>query len=95
MASLQAYRAASFRIRKMHRDREAGVESARNDPHTQVDAGVQLMVMTAVARDAANLLPEEYGGECDEGCLEHAKGCDGNCDHLEGHVNACMVEDVL
>lgn len=32
---------------------------------------------------------EEEDTPCDENCLTHAKGCDGFCDHLAGHINAC------
>jgi len=79
----------------MRADRDKGVESAKADPNTQADYGVSLMNMAAVARDAVNLLPPIEEGECDDGCLQHAEGCDGYCDHLEGHVNACMVKDIL
>jgi hypothetical protein len=27
---------------------------------------------------------------CGDQCVDHAPGCDGFCDHLEGHVNACL-----
>ncbi|HUW47333.1 MAG TPA: hypothetical protein VMW36_01145 [Patescibacteria group bacterium] len=28
--------------------------------------------------------------ECNDNCLVHHKNCDGNCDHLLGHRNACI-----
>lgn len=30
--------------------------------------------------------------ECDDGCCVHAPDCDGGCDHLPGHRNACRGE---
>lgn len=29
-------------------------------------------------------------GDCHESCAVHLSDCDGNCDHLEGHKNACV-----
>ena len=46
--------------------------------------------------DTADICPEDGVGtldKCNESCLVHAPECDGNCDHLSGHINACMVDD--
>lgn len=32
--------------------------------------------------------------ECSARCLDHAAGCDGFCDHVYGHVNACRSVEV-
>lgn len=41
-----------------------------------------------------NQINEELSGDdeelCDDRCLNHAPGCDGYCDHLAGHKNACL-----
>ena len=43
-------------------------------------------------RSFVNTLKDAAHGkkECDEDCAVHAPDCDGYCDHLEGHINACM-----
>ena len=46
--------------------------------------------------NTADICPEDGKGrfdECNDVCCQHAEGCDGNCDHLSGHINACMVDD--
>ena len=31
---------------------------------------------------------------CDDGCMEHARDCDGFCDHARpSHMNACLADD--
>lgn len=52
----------------------------------------------ALVTDAPNLAPLvaeilavlDPIEECGDACCVHAPGCDGNCDHLQGHRNACM-----
>jgi len=41
------------------------------------------------------ICPEDGKGvldECNEVCAQHDPDCDGFCDHLEGHMNACLVQ---
>jgi len=43
-----------------------------------------------------DICPEDGEGkldECNDVCCQHDPDCDGNCDHLSGHINACMVDN--
>lgn len=35
---------------------------------------------------------QDTNTDCDERCAVHAATCDGFCDHLSGHRNACLLE---
>ena len=42
--------------------------------------------------DTAVVCPENGDeGECNEMCAQHHPNCDGFCDHLDGHTNACWA----
>ena len=55
------------------------------DDHIITPAGNYLCIPCAKKRG--------FIEQCDEDCLTHHPTCDGFCDHLEGHINACMIKE--
>ena len=49
----------------------------------RVEAGVLILKVTAT------VMFDEI--DCDDTCLPHTSDCDGYCDHIPGHTNACVA----
>lgn len=50
--------------------------------------------LVALGNDGSFFVDPFYeieNGSCDENCAKHKEGCDGYCDHLPEHINACLV----
>ena len=58
--TIDEYEAGFAKLLKMKTDLDSGVERSREDGHTSPDAGVQLMVKAAVARDALNCFRKDW-----------------------------------
>ena len=58
--TLEEYKAGFAKLLKMKMDLDENVDKSRADGHTSPDAGVQLMVKAAVARDALNCFRQDW-----------------------------------